>query len=146
MNTDEFSIRFLEKGKEHYEKGDKSELLYCLSHCIVHDVQIPDWLNRAFREAYDTGRLSKSWDDVFGKPLGKGKRLVTARRNDALESPIFESVQDRHKNGEAIDKNLFDSVGREFGVGGTVASELYYAFGKREFVLTDEDIINRKDR
>ena len=43
---------------------------------------------------------------------------------------VFERVEERHKAGEALDKDLFAEVGKEFGVGGTVAAELYY--GTRE--------------
>ena len=36
-------------------------------------------------------------------------------------------MQRRHEAGESITKDLFESVGEEFGVSGTVASEIYYA-------------------
>ena len=32
----------------------------------------------------------------------------------------------RREAGEKIDKNLFQSVGEEFGIKGTLAAELYY--------------------
>jgi hypothetical protein len=38
-----------------------------------------------------------------------------------------------HKAGWPIDENLFEKVGKEFGIKKTLASDLYYEFGHREF-------------
>ena len=43
-----------------------------------------------------------------------------------IAGPLFDVVQERHEAGAAINKELFNEVGAEFGVSGTVASELYY--------------------
>jgi len=85
----------------------------------------------------------KSWDDVFGRPLEKGKRLKTERRNMEIASPIERRISDLHKAGKAIDKSLFAEVGKEFGVSGTIASELYYEL-MHESIESEEDWINRK--
>jgi hypothetical protein len=52
-------------------------------------------------------------------------------------------VQELSESGRAIDKKLFEDVGKEFGVGGTVASDLYYD-ALRAINIDDEDIINRR--
>jgi hypothetical protein len=119
---------FLEQCRERYEGGDKAYLPYCLEYCIGNDRPIPPWLAAAFRQACHKVRMHevKSWDDVFGRPLGKGKRLATERRNMKTAGPLFDVVQERHEAGAAINKELFNEVGAEFGVSGTVASELYY--------------------
>jgi hypothetical protein len=145
ISPDEFSERFLAKGRELYEAGDKSEMLYCLSHCIRNDRPIPDWLKQAFENAQDDVRMYKvkSLDDVFGKPLAKGKRLTTERRKMEIAGQVFRRVRALHEAGKPIDKSLFSKVGREFGVGGTIASELYYEVG-HALIETEEDFINRK--
>ena len=119
---------FLEQCRECYEGGDKAYLPYCLDYCMTNNRPIPPWLATAFRQACHKVHMHevKSWDDVFGPPLKKGKRLATERRNMKIAGPLFDMVQERHNAGAAIGKPLFDAVGAEFGIGGTVASELYY--------------------
>jgi hypothetical protein len=43
-----------------------------------------------------------------------------------LANPVWRCVTERREAGEKIDKNLFQSVGEEFGIKGTLAAELYY--------------------
>jgi hypothetical protein len=120
--------------RERYERGDKSAILWCLQYCMWSDQPIPPWLATAFDEACRKVymREVKSWDDVFGRPLAKGKRLATERRDARLARPLFTMIQDRHKAGAAINKELFHKVGKEFGVSGTVASEIYYGVRGRD--------------
>lgn len=35
-------------------------------------------------------------------------------------------IHDRHAEGAAIDTDLFEAVGRELGISGSVARDLYY--------------------
>ena len=95
MNLDEFSERFLEKGRERYEAGHKYELLYCLNYCVGNGLPIPDWLKQAFERACTDVHMYrvKSWDDVFGKPLKKGHRLETERRNMEIAFPLYQRIR-----------------------------------------------------
>lgn len=142
MSRDYFDGRFLANGRERYEAGHKSELLYCLHYCVVNGVPIPDWLKQAFERAYDDVHTYKvkSWDDVFGRPLKKGRQLKTERRKLEIAGPIWSRVHELHRagRGRPIDKALFDRVGNEFGISGTVAAELYYAI-IHEHVEGDDD-------
>ena len=143
MSHDDYH-RFLEKGRKLYEAGDKGALLYYLDFCIRCHVPIPDWLRQAFldaRDAVETFKV-KSWDDVFGKPLKKGKRLTTERRKRAIAVSIYVRVDELHKAGKPIDTELFRAVGKEFGVGSTVAKQLYYKFKKDlEAPIGDDAVI-----
>jgi len=144
---DDFNARILEKGRERYEAGDKSELLYCLHHCIENNYPIPEWLKQAFRSARYAVHMYKvkSWDDVFGKPLKKGKRLKTERKKMEIAEPLWARIRKLHDEGQPIGKPLFAAVGKEFGVSGTVASEIYYALRRESILLAaEDDIINRK--
>jgi hypothetical protein len=125
MNSND---RQLEKAKELYEQGDKAQLLYWLAHCIRDHRPIPLWLEKAFLAACRAGTRFeiKSWDEVFGRPLKKGKRLATERRKWVITEPLWTRVVDLHAEGKPLDKELFNTVGKEFGVSGTVASEIYY--------------------
>jgi hypothetical protein len=147
MSDDDYAHRFLEFYRERFEAGDKWRLLYCVEWCLTNNVPAPAWLKHALRNACAAARSHKikSWDEVFGRPLKKGQRQATARRNARIAHEVSQQVEERHKAGEALDKELFHAVGREFGVGGTVASELYYGMLK-EFVETSEedDVINQR--
>jgi hypothetical protein len=44
----------------------------------------------------------------------------------------------RREAGEKVHKNLFDSVGEEFGIKSTLAAEIYY--GYERFFYNGEDV------
>jgi hypothetical protein len=127
---------FFERYRRKYEAGDKNSLPAALWFCLANNEPPPDWLKDAYVRAarrvwsYEVS----SWDDVFGKPLKKGKQRKAAHRRYMIGSAIRERVMDRtHRaaiNGERspdkIDKNLFEEVGKEFGIKGTLAAEIYY--------------------
>jgi hypothetical protein len=124
----------IEELRKRYESGDKSAVPLCLEYCMWSQQPIPPWLATAFGEACRKVHMRevKSWDDVFGRPLAKGKRLETERRDAKIARPLFLMIQDRRKAGAAINKELFHKVGKEFGVSGTVASEIYYGVRGRD--------------
>ena len=117
-----------ERYRRKYEAGDISSLPSALRFCLANNEPIPDWLKDAYLEA--TRRVwtheVSSWEDVFGKPLKKGKQRAAAHRRSKLADPVWQRVMERREAGEKIDKNLFQSVGEEFGIKGTLAAELYY--------------------
>jgi hypothetical protein len=119
---------YMDRLCELYEKGDKPAILLGLEYCINNNRPIPQWLATALRDAFRKVRMFevKSWDDVFGRHLKKGKRLATERRNMQIAGPLFEMIRERHEAGTGIGRPLFNAVGAEFGISGTVASELYY--------------------
>jgi hypothetical protein len=59
-----------------------------------------------------------------------------------IADPIWQRIRHLHRAGKPIDKELFNKVGKEFGVSGTIASELYYDL-MYEAIETEEDWINR---
>ena len=52
-------------------------------------VAVPPWVQEKFRAAMDKfhRREIKSWDEVFGRPLLKGKQLATEQRK-LTNSPV----------------------------------------------------------
>jgi hypothetical protein len=98
MTKDEFDERFLGKGRELYEAGDKSELLNCLRYCVEGSRPIPDWLRSAFLDAthlVDSYQV-RSWDDVFGRPVKKGRgdrRLAYERHKYTITLGVWETVR-----------------------------------------------------
>jgi len=130
--------------RQHYEGGDNAALPQCLNHCMTFNVPIPEWAATAFCAAYDKIHQYevKSWDDVLGRALAKGKRLATEQRNVKIWVPLFREIVRRHRSGAAISKELFSEVGRKFGVSGTIASDIYYAIPEdiKEFEEAEMDM------
>lgn len=125
--------RYLKEGEALYLKGDKAQIPHCLDYCLRFNVPIPHWLLRAWNNAYQaiTASEFKSWDDVFGKPLRKGKRQTTARRDKEIALDLFRRVQELRAIKTPTDYALFKTVGAEFGIGATAAKNIYYSFPKR---------------
>jgi hypothetical protein len=130
VHEDEDDLRTERRMRDAVEHGNAPTLLYFIAHCFSNGLAVPEWARERFLAATRKGSEIKSCDEVFGRPLKKGKQLKAARRRAQLAEPIWSRVCERHSAGEAIDKGLFDSVGKEFDVGGTVAAEIYYDFEK----------------
>jgi hypothetical protein len=119
-----------------FEEGDKDRLLWFMNFCFVYRRPVPTWATKAFRAAYLKGVRFEiaSWDEVFGRPLKKGKQLAAERRKAAIAERVLELVlRARHeeKPKKPINKELFESIGKKLGVGGTVAAEIYYQAHKK---------------
>jgi hypothetical protein len=138
---DAYDTRYLERQQLQYEQGYKRALLYGLDYCLMNNVQAPMWIKQGLSNAMNAAGAYqiKSWDEVFGEILPKGKRIATERRKAEISWDLFSRIQDLHKAGEAIDEKLFEKVGRDFGVGKTVAAELYYKTGQDFLAELEED-------
>jgi hypothetical protein len=124
------------RSQEAFKAGDGSQLLWFVNFCLILNRPVPDWARQAFRAAYNRGlRFEiKSWDEVFGRPLKKGKQLATERRKMELATHVTALVFELHQlRGKPIGKALFESIGKKLGIGGTTASDLYY--GRRKEIL-----------
>jgi hypothetical protein len=56
--------------EQNFRKGDKGQLLATMSQYLGLGKPIPQWAQKAFLEA--CYYQPKCWDDVFGRPTGKG--------------------------------------------------------------------------
>jgi hypothetical protein len=124
-----------ERYRRKYEAGDISTLPTALWFCLTNNEPVPDWLKDAYLKA--THRVwsheVSSWDDVFGKPLKKGRQRAAAQRKYALANPVWQRVMHFvHEANEKIEKDLFQRVGEEFGIGGTLAAEIFYEVERNE--------------
>jgi hypothetical protein len=122
-------LRMMDEASRDFDAGDKGALLGAIFLCLEYDEVAPAWVKAYYRDAFlrvishDFG----SWDDAFGRPLKKGAQLAAARRKKGLEISVLNKVWERYVAGQSITKSLFDSIGKEVGVSGTVASEIYHA-------------------
>jgi hypothetical protein len=134
----------LAEAERAFEAGDRTQILHGVQLCTVFGLdrrKWPEWLDRAFNDAYETGFSGaiRSWDDVFGKPIAKGKHKAE-RLRQRLTLFIVHHVEQLHAEGTPIEKGLFEEVGRKASISGTTASKLYYSQGGRMF----RDIFRRK--
>jgi hypothetical protein len=139
MNDDDIldQMRALYEGPN----GDdhKAAIPAGLAYCIANDLPIPPWLRTAFGDALQKvgSRQVKTWDDVFGRPVLKSQRIHTMRRNVEIAGPLFAWIRERRGAGASITKELFGEGGAKFGVGATVAEEIYYNH-KRSLEIQEE--------
>jgi hypothetical protein len=113
--------------RERFEAGDKAALLWVIMICAQTNWRMPEWAREAFYEIYWTAASGEieSWDDLFGKPWGPGQQRAAVTNHKAPY--IWRRVRLLHTKEDApIDNELFERVGKEFGVSRSVASRLYY--------------------
>jgi hypothetical protein len=126
---------YLEKMlKRDFESGNKSALLDALYVCLELKRPIPKWLQVAFLNAFEAVERYeiRTWEQAFGKPVPKGTHLKPRKRDAELSLNIIERVEALKRAGTKVDKDLFRAVGREWGINGTRASEIYYAARRRK--------------
>ena len=118
--------------KEEYESGDSFSLMLALRKCANHDLPMPAWLSRSYIAAFDKvlGYRARSWDEVFGSPIPKGKHLSTLRTERTNGLGIYQRCRELIESRHSINPALFEKVGKEFGVSKTVAEDLYYRIKK----------------
>jgi len=112
--------------RKDFEAGDKNALLWVIMICCQCNWRMPEWAREAFYDIYWRGLYAEfeSWDDVFGKPWGGGQRRAITRHKQKY---IWARVRILHKKeGAPINNELFERVGKEFGVSRSVASRFYY--------------------
>jgi len=113
------------------------DVLACVRICANHDLVMPEWLAFAFIRRYDAvlNCRALSWDDpaAFGKPYPEGKHLSALRKARVNRSAVWNMVNSiLAANPErAIDKGLFEEVGKELGLGATLADKYYYQAKRR---------------
>ena len=139
--TDKYLAEILDILEERFNAGDKSALLYAIYHCLLMKRPLPEWLRTKFLHTYEAhARFEiRSWDEVFGRPVPKSTHLETEKRKAELRLVIIQRVE-ALKAERPVDKGLFEQVGRELEISGTVASDIYYDERSRELRKTTSEI------
>ena len=126
----EFAQARLEALYKRHEAGDKTAILLCLATCIGNDVPIPQWCAYAFTVAIGdiTSYRAESWEDVFGRAHKKGTNFHAHRKRNQYKMAVWKRIQSLRetKPDTAIDGYLFETVGKELGIGGKTLTEEYY--------------------
>jgi hypothetical protein len=126
----EEETRWLEYFRKQYvEEGKRLALTDAIRRCAIRKLPLPAWAADAFVDCYDKvmGYEVASWDDVFGNPLPDGMHRRTARLlKEKARYVVMLVDQEHHRNGRAKDDQLFEEVGKQFGIGKTLCKKLYY--------------------
>ena len=121
---------FLNGCKAEYEAGNQWALMQAIRVCASDDVPMPNWVATAYVKCFEACRIgeAKSWDDVFGKPHPKGSNLSAILKRHKNQWPLVNRIRELKAADPtlALDEGLFEKVGKEFGLGKTLASEYYY--------------------
>ena len=125
------ALEALDELEQSFKEGHEGVLMQAIEACAISDVSLPDWLAAAVIErtrAMLWGRVD-SWDKVFPPPFKKGTRLSKVEPNAVLATKISLRIAEirRATPRVPLDNELFESVGKEFGVSRSQCSKLYYA-------------------
>jgi hypothetical protein len=131
------SAETLEYLRKRYDKGkgDKNALLLALSFCLSFNILPPSWV-----QAYTNRALKRFWiyeddslDKAFGVERSKDPRSVAAgRRATRLSAEVTADIWSRQDAGAPLDDELFEAVGKEYGLGKTKVKE-YWKRGRAAF-------------
>jgi hypothetical protein len=134
------ALHRLDTFEEGYNTGTKPELLlYAMWLCIVNDIPLPDWVKKAFLEAYGKGCNGKlrsmSWNEVFGRPPRTKQQCDRFNRDHTALPEIWRLVAEAKRDRVPIDNELFRKIGGRFGLSSTAIKKLYAVardiYGKR---------------
>ena len=120
----------IEAERQRFQSGDRMALFAAIRICASTDMVMPEWVSNAFIEGYDSvlNCHKGSWDGAFGKPYKKGTQLTGLRQRREKKIMVYMEIREILSSGKttAIDNELFERVGKKFGIGKTLANELYY--------------------
>jgi hypothetical protein len=149
MRQDDHTKRMAEFQRQ-FDAGANQAMLYALAECVLSspELPIPEWVKKAFEQAVYKVMTAQvaSWDDVFGRPLPKGKQLAATQRRLKLREQVWQRCWWRIYRGAKIDQGLFEAVARELRVGERQVRELYYELkgaGRRR-PLTADDVMKMR--
>jgi hypothetical protein len=97
--------------------------LQAIDHCFSTGKQVPESIRKSFVRIYANERAYKSWDRAFGQPR--------RRANDFKSlGDIERLVHVAKSNGQPIDNDLFEAIGRKLAVGGSTKVKGLYSLLK----------------
>ncbi len=114
------------------ESGDGLAIMGCVQQCLHHGLVAPSWLADAFSKRYwPVATLSvESWDDskAFGLPVPKRRHISRIRQDRVGRFAVWSAVSDALSRNpdRAIDRGLFEEIGKPLKFGATRTERLYY--------------------
>lgn len=120
----------LSEYKAAYEEGNKEVLFSALRNCAAHNLPMPNWLADAYCMGHDLwlSYRKPTLDEAFDVKPPKGTHINKLKELRTLKVAIPLFVRKLQETGRAIDPHLFEDVGKEFGVSGSKARDIYYKY------------------
>ena len=124
------ALNRLDELEEDYNTGTKPGILLgAMWLCIINDIPLPDWVKKAFLEAYEKGCNGKlrsmSWNEVFGRPPRTKQQCDRFNRDHTALPEIWRLVAEAKRDRVPIDDELFKKIGGRFGLSSTGVKKLY---------------------
>lgn len=113
--------------KMRYEAGDKYALPLAVRIVAMHDVLMPDWLQKEFVQRFrDVNHYKvKDWSDIFGRTIPKGKSFHTLKRDRELLWLVGGDIREAKKQGKSINTELFEELAAKHGTNRDKIAKLY---------------------
>ena len=110
-----------------YRAGDNQVLLDAINICARHQLPMPEWVAAGWKQSYTKWKHYevKTLDNAFNVER-RGKHLSALRKHSRLKSAIPYAIFKEIEAGKATDEELFDAVGKRFGIGGPTARDIFY--------------------
>lgn len=117
--------------RKHYEEtGDARTVLSAIDLCAREKLTIAPWAAEAFTGMWERVEEHevRSWDELFGTMWPKHYPLKAKRVARALQFNVWRDVRRAHDGGRgrAIETDLFDEIGKRYGISSGTASTYYY--------------------
>ena len=137
---------YLEELKERFLKGPDNDrhkelerdgslaLFEAIAFCGRTNIVIPTWAATAFNDGFHRVLWAEvaTWDEAFDRPWPPRTDRSAVRRHTRIMTEIYLRVRTLHEGGDrAIDEELFEDVGKEFKIGRSLCSKLYYQERRR---------------
>jgi hypothetical protein len=115
----------LEEYRERFERGDKAALFSVIRFCFNEQIVAPEWIVDAFFKATNKwySLKAKTLDEAFNVRWPKGKSIAAAKKRQRLKFAVLSAVRAARNAGRPVDEELFEKIGRELGIGKTLAKD-----------------------
>lgn len=99
-----------------YKAGDKLALIDAITLAAHYEILMPDWLTKS--TTVDVRKVNqyelKTWNDIFGDTVPKGKSINTLRIDRKLLFSVGADVDAAVKNGLSINDDLFNDLAEKY--------------------------------
>jgi hypothetical protein len=124
------TVAALNRLRPRIEAGaDGRALVLAVDLCGMAMIPMPGWLATVFTRRVSVVLTSRaaSWDDAFGRPWPNAKVAAVRHRRAVVMPRVNAAIQAavRADPGVTIDKDFWERIGEEAGVGATAAENAY---------------------
>jgi hypothetical protein len=109
-----------------YRDGQKEPILGAIAFSLFCGAEVPAWAKNAFINAYFHDR-PRAWDESFGRPHPKGKKVASVRSRNETARRVFSRVRRVLAGGKVTGiEAALRQVGKDFGLSYPSARAIWY--------------------